>query len=97
MVNDPALTARAQASARAMLGDSAIREIEQAEMGGEDFAYFARAVPSMMFRLGVRNEAKGCVHPLHSPRFQLDEDALPLGAAALARIAMDYVNNGTGK
>jgi metal-dependent amidase/aminoacylase/carboxypeptidase family protein len=63
-------------------------------MGGEDFAYFARAVPSTMFRLGVRNEAQGMVHSLHSPRFQLDEDALPLGAAALARIAMDFVNNG---
>jgi amidohydrolase len=44
-----------------------------------------------MFRLGVRNEARGIVHGVHSSRFDLDEDALPLGAAALARIAMDYV------
>jgi len=94
LVNDPALTAQAQASARALAGDAAVATLEQAEMGGEDFAYFARAVPSTMFRLGVRNEAKGMVHPLHSPRFQLDEDALPLGAAALARIAMDAANNG---
>jgi amidohydrolase len=94
LVNDPALTARVQASARALAGDAAVKTIDHAEMGGEDFAYFARAVPSTMFRLGVRNEAQGMVHSLHSPRFQLDEDALPLGAAALARIAMDFVNNG---
>jgi metal-dependent amidase/aminoacylase/carboxypeptidase family protein len=28
---------------------------------------------------------------VHSPRFDVDEDAIPLGAAALARIALDYV------
>jgi metal-dependent amidase/aminoacylase/carboxypeptidase family protein len=48
-------------------------------------------VPSLMFRLGVRNEARGIVHEVHSSRFDLDEDALPIGAAALARVAMDYV------
>jgi metal-dependent amidase/aminoacylase/carboxypeptidase family protein len=63
-------------------------------MGGEDFAFFSRKVPATMFRLGVRNDAKGIVHAIHSPRFDLDEDALPLGAAALARIAADYVTGG---
>jgi metal-dependent amidase/aminoacylase/carboxypeptidase family protein len=53
-------------------------------MGGEDFAYYAERVPGLMARLGVRNEARGLVHPLHHPRFDLDEDALPLGAAVLA-------------
>jgi metal-dependent amidase/aminoacylase/carboxypeptidase family protein len=51
-------------------------------------------VPATMFRLGVRNDAKGITFPVHSPRFNVDEDALPLGAATLARIAMDYVTGG---
>jgi metal-dependent amidase/aminoacylase/carboxypeptidase family protein len=63
-------------------------------MGGEDFAYFSRRVPATLFRLGVRNDAKGIVHPIHSPQFDLDEDALPLGAATLARIALDYLTGG---
>jgi metal-dependent amidase/aminoacylase/carboxypeptidase family protein len=47
-----------------------------------------------MFQLGVRNEAWGIVHGVHGSRFDLDEDALPIGTAALARMAMDYVQRG---
>ena len=46
----------------------------------------------MFFRLGVRNEERGIVHPVHSSRFDIDESALPIGVAALARIAADYLN-----
>ena len=60
-------------------------------MGGEDFAYYAELVPGLMARLGVRNEDRGLVHPLHHPRFDLDEDALPLGAAVLEGFARRYL------
>jgi amidohydrolase len=95
LFNDPAFTEGCIRSAQGLLGDANVHRIARAEMGGEDFAYFSRRVPATMFRLGIRNEAKGIVHPVHSPRFNIDEDALPLGAAALARIAMDYVTDGT--
>jgi hypothetical protein len=36
-------------------------------------------------------EARGIVHGVHSSRFDLDEDALPIGTAALAQVTMDYV------
>ncbi len=94
LFNDAALTAAALSSARAMVGDAGVQIIDRAEMGGEDFAFFSRKVPATMFRLGVGNSAKGTTHSLHSPLFMLDEDALPIGAAALARIAMDYLANG---
>jgi amidohydrolase len=94
MVNDEAFTRRAMASVRALLGEDSVVELPTPELGGEDFAFFSQRVPSLMFRLGVRNEARGIVHPVHSPRFDLDEAALPLGAAALARIAMDYGQQG---
>lgn len=94
LVNDPIMTERARGSAEALIGGENIRVLDRAEMGGEDFAYFARKVPATMFRLGVGNAAKGWTHSLHSPLFVLDEDALPIGAAALARIAMDYLVNG---
>jgi len=91
---DPAFTERCMESARGLLGPANVHVIPRAEMGGEDFAYFSRQVPAAMFRLGVRNESRGIVHPVHSPRFDLDEDSLPVGAATLARIAMDYVTGG---
>jgi IAA-amino acid hydrolase len=44
----------------------------------------------MMF-LGIRNEALGSVHNLHSPDFKLDEAVLPLGAALHASLAASYL------
>lgn len=92
LVNDVPFTERAAESARKLLGDDGVIMQDQLEMGGEDFSYIARQVPSVFFRLGVGNEARGLVHPVHSSRFDIDEAALPLGVAALARIAMDYLN-----
>lgn len=91
MVNDETLTRHAIDSVKALLGEQSIAHLPTPQLGGEDFAFFSQHMPSLMFRLGVRNEARGIVHGVHSSRFDLDEDALPLGAAALARIAMDYV------
>lgn len=61
-------------------------------MDGEDFAFVAQRVPSVMFRLGSSNGERTS-YPLHHPSFDLDEDALPLGAAMLATIALNYVES----
>ncbi|MDH4224429.1 MAG: amidohydrolase, partial [Deltaproteobacteria bacterium] len=89
LVNNPDLTRQAMDSTRLLLGAAAVNELSGREMGGEDFAYFARLVPACFFRLGVRNEGRGFIHPLHSPGFDLDEEALPLGAAVLSHIVLD--------
>lgn len=94
MVNDAAFTRHAIDSVKTLLGEQSIAHLPTPQLGGEDFAFFSQRVPSLMFRLGVRNEARGIVHGVHSSRFDLDEDALPMGAAALARVAMDYVQRG---
>jgi amidohydrolase len=94
LVNDPAITERARSSAEQLIGGDNVRILDRAEMGGEDFAYFARKVPSTMFRLGVGIPGQSWTHSLHSPIFVMDEDALPIGAATLAKVAMDYTNNG---
>jgi IAA-amino acid hydrolase len=63
-------------------------------MPAEDFAFFARAVPSAFVFLGIRNETLGSVHNMHSRDFKLDEGALHRGAALHAALALDYINNG---
>jgi metal-dependent amidase/aminoacylase/carboxypeptidase family protein len=45
----------------------------------------------MFFILGVRNESLGAVHPLHSPKFVLDEAALPVGVRTMSLLAIDYL------
>ena len=60
-------------------------------MGGEDFAEVLARVPGCYFFVGSRNEAEGKVHPHHSPRFDIDEGALPIGARILAGVAHSFL------
>ena len=53
----------------------------KANMGVEDFAFYLNRVPGAFFSLGVRNEARGIVHPIHQESFDVDEDCLAYGAA----------------
>jgi metal-dependent amidase/aminoacylase/carboxypeptidase family protein len=63
-------------------------------MPAEDFAFFARAVPSTFIFLGIRNESLGSVHNLHSRNFLLDEGVLHQGAALHAALAIEYLAAG---
>ena len=66
---------------------------EEKNMGGEDFSEYASRIPGLFAFLGVRNESKGIVYPHHSPKFDLDEEALPLGVEFEVSMAMEMLNN----
>jgi len=87
--NDPGLCDRVATAAVALLGPQALGE-PRISMGSEDMAYFHQRVPGAHFRLGVRRPG-GPSRGLHSPTFDLDEEALPIGAAMLARAALEVV------
>lgn len=53
-------------------------------MGGEDMAYYLQKVPGCFFWLGACNPRKGYDQAHHNPRFDFDEDALPIGVAVFA-------------
>jgi amidohydrolase len=57
----------------------------QPQLGAEDFTSFSRAVPGCYLFLGIRNEARGIVHALHTPRFDVDEACLGLGVSAMTQ------------
>jgi len=84
LVPDPGANEIVRGAAREVLGKDGVIELPEPVMGAEDFAYFLEQVPGTMFRLGVRNTKKGIIHPWHHPKFDLDEDALWIGAAILA-------------
>jgi hippurate hydrolase len=56
----------------------------------EDFAYYLREVPGTFYLLGVRNEAQGITHGLHTPRFTIDEEALRLAPGFMAYLAWSF-------
>ena len=54
-------------------------------MGAEDFAYYTHVMPGCFFRLGTGNAAKpGTQSGLHTAAFDVDEDALVIGAGMMA-------------
>ncbi|MFN4286259.1 MAG: M20 family metallopeptidase [Lacibacter sp.] len=81
--NDPELHRAAVACAQQMLPATAIEETEL-RMGAEDFGYYTRHIPGCFFRLGVMNKEKGITSGVHTPTFDVDEDAIATGAALMA-------------
>lgn len=77
------------------LGKDTVVELEKPTMGGEDFAEYLLRRPGVMFRLGIRNENKGIIYPLHSPYFNIDESSLKLGVFTLLYPALMYLNSTT--
>lgn len=82
------ITDNATALAKAYFGDEHIEETEP-RMGAEDFGFYAQQLPACFFRLGVRNEAKGIVHNVHTAKFDIDETALQYGAGIMAWLGMN--------
>jgi len=60
-------------------------------MGAEDFSYMAQAAPGCFLFLGVHNPNWTEHYPVHRADFRMDEDALPIGAAALAISAVRWM------
>lgn len=56
-------------------------------MGAEDFSYMLELAPGAMFRLGTRKPGEAPRY-VHTPDFDIDEDALPVGSAMLAATAL---------
>jgi len=87
LVNDEALTERSFNYAKEYLGEENVVELDL-RMTAEDFAYFAQAVPSCFYRLGVKNEAKEINSGLHTSTFNVDESSLEVGMGLMTWFAI---------
>jgi IAA-amino acid hydrolase len=92
-VNSPEATEVMMAAARDLLGEDHVKTAEMG-MGAEDFSFMARVAPGSFLRLGVHDPAWGDKHyPVHRADFRMDENALPIGAAALAAAALRWMQD----
>jgi amidohydrolase len=90
LFNQPELTQEALEAARRVLGEAnALLETERG-MGAEDFSYFAKAAPGLMFRLGVQKPG-GPPTLTHSPTFLADEACIPVGVRTMSGIVLEYL------
>jgi amidohydrolase len=86
--NNPALTRSIRAAAEAYVGRENIVDLD-ITLGAEDFAYYSQQIPASFYRLGTRNEAKGITSYVHTPTFDVDEDALAIGPGLMAWMAVE--------
>ena len=87
-VNDHGALKLARSAAKQVVGADALVVVPPT-MGGEDFSFYAQLVPSAFAALGIGNAEKGTTLSLHHPQFQVDEDALPIGAALHVAFALE--------
>ncbi len=85
--NEPALTARSVEAARAYLGEENVLDLD-IWMAAEDFAFFSQEVDGCFYRLGTRNEARGITSGVHTSTFDIEEEALEIGAGLMAWLAL---------
>lgn len=85
--NNPELTRRIRHAAEEYLGKENVVDIELT-LGSEDFAYYSHQVPASFYRLGTRNESKGITSYVHTPTFDIDEDALGISTGLMAWMAI---------
>ena len=90
--NDPALTARMDATLRRVAGAKAVPDMNPVTPS-EDFSFFQEKVPGVFFFLGVTpaGTPPSDVFANHSPRFFADESALIMGVRAMSNMAVDYL------
>jgi amidohydrolase len=61
-----------------------LRDLEPS-MGAEDFSFMLEQRPGAYFRIGQGGAESGCF--LHNPRYDFNDEILPLGAALFVRLA----------
>jgi amidohydrolase len=87
LMNDEKLTENAKQWATEYLGAENVLDLELWP-AGEDFAYYSQEIPACFYRLGTKNEAQGKTSMVHTPTFDIDEEALKIGSGLMAWLAI---------
>ena len=92
MINDPKAADLIHAVGIDLLGSENVQPFVKT-LGAEDFGCFIEHAPGAMFTLGVRIDEDR--RQIHNPRFDINEDALPIGTAVLAETALRFLRSGS--
>jgi amidohydrolase len=90
--NDAAMAEFVEKAAMASVGEKNVSSgTSVMTTGSDDMAYFLQAAAGCYFIVGAGNQGKEANYPHHHPRFNIDEDALPIGVEVLTRAALDFL------
>ncbi|MCP3987683.1 MAG: amidohydrolase [Actinomycetia bacterium] len=93
-VNDPGVVDLARDVLIDLVGDDQVIDMPAPIMGAEDWSYVLQEVPGCLVFLGVCPPAVAPANAAacHSNRMIIDEDAMAIGAAAHAAMALSYLS-----
>lgn len=92
LINEEKLTASTRAHAEDYLGKENVLDLD-IWMAAEDFAYYSQVADSCFYRLGTRNESRGIISSVHTPTFDVDEDAFKVSTGLMAYLALKQLGN----
>ena len=87
VLNNTELTEMAKRKAQEFAGANNVEETEM-RMGAEDFAFYSHIIPACFFRLGVGNIKNNITSGVHTPTFNIDENAIENGMGIMAWLAV---------
>jgi len=85
--NNPEVTRRIKKAAEEYVGKENVVDID-ITLGSEDFSYYSQIIPASFYRLGTRNDTKGITSYVHTPTFNIDEEALKISPGLMAWMAV---------
>ena len=81
--NHEALNDYAKNIAEDFMGAEKVGETEM-RMGAEDFGFYSQIIPGCFYRLGTANKEKNIISGVHTPTFNIDENAIEIGMGMMA-------------
>jgi amidohydrolase len=93
VVNDPNVVEAVGEVSRALLGEDHFRLLPTPIMPSEDFSYILQRVPGAMAFLGARPDGQDPIADVHSPQMILNEDAMAVGVALHAAVALHLLES----
>jgi len=90
LFNNPRLTKECRELAIDFIGLEKVSDLP-IRMASEDFSFYSQECPACFFRLGVNNKEKGITHLVHTPKFDIDHNAIELGIGLMSYFAVKLV------
>ena len=92
LINEEKLTALTRGHAEDYLGEENVLDLD-IWMAAEDFAYYSQVADSCFYRLGTRNESRGITSSVHTPTFDVEEEAFKISTGLMAYLAVKQLGN----
>ncbi|MEO5673262.1 MAG: M20 family metallopeptidase [Chitinophagales bacterium] len=92
LVNDEIITSSSKKFAEEYLGKENVGDLDL-RMASEDFSFYSQEIPACFYRIGTGNAGKGITSSVHTPTFNIDEDALEIASGMMAWMAVSLLQN----